>query len=224
MINSGPVDGWRRCQSSLRSEATALSSVCLYLDELATFHEIEIRCNFKTFIGSTSAISNAVSIRDLIPKRQYPNNADCITTIKDATRVISRMRLEHVKSHQDTKTNFKKLPFAAQLNTICDHMATRRLDYHRDSKWAAQSEPFPTRNMPVQVFYGNTAITSHYVSRLRAEIGADIHHDFLQAKYNWSDQQWCHIAWDSFEMVARRTQTKQAVNRSKLIHNWLNLG
>jgi hypothetical protein len=38
--------------------------------------------------------------------------------------------------------------------------------------------------MTVQVFYGNTAIASHYVSRLRAEIGADIHHDFLQAKYN----------------------------------------
>ena len=37
-------------------------------------------------------------------------------------------------------------------------------------------------------------------------------------------QQWCHIAWDSFEMVARRTQTKQTVNRSKLVHNWLNLG
>jgi len=82
------------------------------------------------------------------------------------------------------------------------------------------------------------AITSHYVSRLRAGIGADLHRDFLQVKYNWSDQQWslraeigadlhrgflqvkynwndqqwCHIAWDSFEMVARRTQTKESVN------------
>jgi hypothetical protein len=132
VVNSGPVDGWRRCQSSLRSEATALSSVCLYLDELASFHAIEIRCNFKTFIDSTSAITNAVSIRDMIPKRQYPNNADCMTTIKDATQVISRMRLEHVKSHQDTKTNLKKLQFAAQLNTLCDHNATRHLDYHRE--------------------------------------------------------------------------------------------
>jgi len=68
---------------------------------------IEIRYSFKAFIDSTSAISNAVSIRDLIPKRQYPNNADCMTIIKDATRVISRMCLEHVKSHQDTKTNFE---------------------------------------------------------------------------------------------------------------------
>ena len=84
-------DGWRRCQSALRSEATALSSVYLYLDELATFHEIEIRCSFKACIDSTSAISNAVSIRDLIPKHQYSNNAVCMTTIKDATRVISRV-------------------------------------------------------------------------------------------------------------------------------------
>jgi hypothetical protein len=118
-----------------------------------------------------------------------------------------------------------KLPFAAQLNMICDHLATRGLDYHRDGEWAAQSEPLPTRNMLVQVFYGNTAITSsHYVSRLLAEIGADIHHDFLQAKYNWSDQQWCHIAWNSFEIVARRTKTKQADIWSKRVHNWLNLG
>ena len=118
VFNSGPVDGWRRCQSSLRSEATALSCVYLYLDELATFRGIEIRCSFKAFIDSTVAISNAISIRDLIPKRQYPNNADCMTTIKNATRVISRMCLEHVKSHQDTKTNFDQLPFAAQLITI----------------------------------------------------------------------------------------------------------
>jgi hypothetical protein len=37
------------------------------------------------------------------------------------------------------------------------------------------------------VFYVNTAITSHYVSRLRAGIGADLYRDFLQAKCNWSD-------------------------------------
>ena len=49
-----------------------------------------------------------------------------MTIVKDASRVISRtMSLEHVKSHQDTKSNFNKLPFAAQLNTICDRMATR---------------------------------------------------------------------------------------------------
>jgi hypothetical protein len=50
-------------------------------------------------------------------------------------------------------------------------MATRHLEFHRDVEWAAQSEPLPTRNMPVQVFYGNTATTSCYVRRLRATYG-----------------------------------------------------
>jgi hypothetical protein len=163
--------------------------------------------HFKTFIDSMNAITNAVSIRDMICKHKYPNNADCMTTIKDATRVISRMQLEHVKSHQDNKTNYDTPPFTEQLNTLCDRNATRHLDYHRDGEWAAQSKPLPTRSMLVQVFYGNMAITSHYVSRIRAEIGGDTHRDYLQTKYNWSDQQWCHIAWDSFEMVARRNQT-----------------
>ena len=45
---------------------------------------------FQNIHSQTSVISNTASIRDLIPKRQYPNNADCITTIKDATHGISR--------------------------------------------------------------------------------------------------------------------------------------
>ena len=69
-------------------------------------------------------------------------------TVKDyASCVISRMRLTHVKSHQDTKIN--KLPFAAQPNTtLCDRMATRHLGFHRDGKCAAQSDLLATRNIP----------------------------------------------------------------------------
>jgi hypothetical protein len=33
--NSGPVDGWHRCQSSLRSEAATVASFTLFIDEFA---------------------------------------------------------------------------------------------------------------------------------------------------------------------------------------------
>jgi hypothetical protein len=180
------MDRWRRCQSSLRNEATAPSSVCLYFDELATFHEIEIRCRFKAFFDSTSAISNDVSIRDLIPKRQeHPHNADCMAFIKDASRVISRMRLEHVvKSSRETKTKFNKLPFAAQLNTICDRMATRYLDFHRDGEWPHKASHFRPGTCQYKYSTGTRLSTSHYVSRLRTEISADIHRDFLQVRHH----------------------------------------
>ena len=57
-LNAGPVDGWFKCQSSLRSEAAALAAVTLYLDELASWAHFDIECTFKLFVDSTSATSN----------------------------------------------------------------------------------------------------------------------------------------------------------------------
>jgi hypothetical protein len=47
-MNAGPVDGWHKCQTSLRSKAAALASVTLYLDELAEF----LVYNFTAFLFS----------------------------------------------------------------------------------------------------------------------------------------------------------------------------
>ena len=77
MLNKGPVDGWYKCQSSLRSEAAAIASLALYLDELATFHGIEVCCLFQLYVDSTSAISNVKLIRDQIPKRRFPTMRIC---------------------------------------------------------------------------------------------------------------------------------------------------
>ena len=63
-MNSGPVNGWDKGQSSLRSEAAALASVTLYLDELATYLSLDIKCKFQLYVDSTSAISNVVLIRE----------------------------------------------------------------------------------------------------------------------------------------------------------------
>ena len=61
--------------------------------------------------------------------------------------------------------------------------------------------------------------------RLREEIGIDNHRTFLQrTKYKWSCSTWSSIAWDSFHLCAHRLRLDNASNRSKLDHNWLNLG
>ena len=52
----------------------------------------------------------------------------------------------------------------------------------------------------------------------------DIHRTFLQTKYKWSCSTWASIAWDSFQLCAHRLRLDNASNRSKLVHNWLNLG
>jgi hypothetical protein len=62
VLNSGPVDGWHRCQSSLRREAAALASVTLYLDELSAFLDLRIHCKFILYVDSTSAITNVQNL------------------------------------------------------------------------------------------------------------------------------------------------------------------
>ena len=226
VCNAGPVDGWKNCQSSLRSEAAALASVMLYLDELAAWATVLIQCRFKFFVYSKSAMSNVHLLRDLIPKRRCDDNADILSHMRSAHHVVSRFSLEHVKSHQDDTTDFDKLPFPAQLNVLCDRMATNQLKRQSANNWeATQSNPFCPRSIPVEVSYGRQVISSHYIARLRDEIGLDSHRTYLQTKYQWSDQTWALVAWESLEKCARHSATTNQTNRSKLMHkNWLNLG
>ena len=49
-------------------------------------------------------------------------------------------------------------------------------------------------------------ISSHYVNRLRDEIGLARHRMFLQQKYQWNDATWESLPWDSLAMCAKKTR------------------
>jgi hypothetical protein len=197
----------------------------LYVDELASYHQIGIECSFRLFVDSTSAITNVNTLRDLIPKRRFPNHADVLSTISSAHYVIARFLLTHVHSHQDDDIAFDELPFPVQLNVLCDRMATAHLDLQLASP-AERTLPSPLlpRTLNVEVLYGAQVISAHYVSRLRECIALDRHRLFLQTKYKWTDHIWETIAWDALKATARKPTLAHQVSRSKVVHNWLNLG
>ena len=224
--NEDPVDGWFRCQSSLRSEEAAIASLATYLDELAAFHEVDIRCTFQLYVDSMGAISNVTLVQDLLPKRRFPDNADLLSAMRTSHRVTARFCLEHVKSHQDETEDFANLPFSAQLkNVLADKQATKQLKSQvTNDRARTQASPLPTRGLPVEVFYDGQAISSHYVARLRDEICIRGHRDFLRKKYKWATQTEESIAWTALSTCAKRPGITHFSTRSKLVHNWLNLG
>ena len=67
-------------------------------------------------------------------------------------------------------------------------------------------------------------MSSHYVTHLRDAILTDRHRLFLERKYKWSAQTSATVAWEALYTCARRTVVSQASTRSKLVHNWVNLG
>jgi hypothetical protein len=47
---------------------------------------------------------------------------------------------------------------------------------------------------------------------------------FLQTKYNWPTPVWESFAWDAFRACARKPSLTTPVTRSKVVHNWLQIG
>ena len=179
------------------------------------------------FVDSTSAISNVTLLREQIPKRRFTNNADILSVVQSAHPVISRYTLEHVKSHQDEKTtsiSFGFMPNSRSYATKWQQINLRNNNERANAWEATQTCPLTPKHLPVEVKISCQIISSHYVKRLREEIGINRHRTFLQAKYKWPDQVWVTIAWESFEHRASRPILDKLANRSKIVHNWLNLG
>jgi hypothetical protein len=188
IINSGPVDDWIKCQSSLRSEAAALASATLFIDEFASFGAIDIKCKFRIYVGSASAISNVDLLKELISRRRFANNAEILSTIRSAHYVVRLYTLEHVKSHQDENTKFEKLlPLPAQLNVLCNQMATAQLKRQEtEPLQQTQTNPLTPRFLEVEIQVGGQPISSHFISRICEIISKHSHRQYLQQKYQWT--------------------------------------
>ena len=160
----------------------ALASASLCINEMAAYYSINICCTFLLYVDSTGAITNVEQLRYRIPKRRFPDNADILCTLKSAPHVLSHFRFQHVKSHQDDEVDFAELPFPAQLNVLCDCMATEQMQRQlTDANECSSNIVLTPRDLPIEVCYGQQIISSHYISRLREAISADLQRIYLQA-------------------------------------------
>lgn len=105
-------------------------------------------------------------------------------------------------------------------------MTTSHLQNHSNNE---DSESTPSsssslRHLPVAIFLGSHHVSSNYIPLLRDAITVHRHRAFLQNKYNWNDAIMATIAWDAFSLCGHRVRNDKASTRSKLVHNWLNLG
>ena len=134
---------WEICRSLVVSEIGSFRSLVFN----KVFNEIH---DIRSLIGING-------------KRRYADNADILSVMRSAEHIISRFTLEHVRSHQDDKTDFVDLPFDAQLNVLCDRMATDQMQRQGGNPWeATQPCPLPPRHLLVEVTYGD-----HHLLALR---------------------------------------------------------
>ena len=78
-----------------------------------------------------------------------------------ANPVLKCFTLVHVKSHQGDSTEFDKLSFSAQVNVLCNTMATAQLKrQHLHAHERTLAVPLTPRNLPVELSYPRHVISS----------------------------------------------------------------
>ena len=218
---AGPVDGWTRCQSSLRSELVAIASLCLALEEFCLFRQImDIKCKICIYIDNLQAIKHLKELQIGKTVRKYEANADALSIIAACPTVLAQLKPSHVKAHQDDKKHPSELDRPAQVNILCDKLATLYMDSMLLGPMTAIHTPGRPQSLPIEV----QVINSHYTKRLHKEIGAGYHQDYVCKKFKWSQQTYAWIDWTAIKNVAKKTSINQLATISKLMHNWLPLG
>jgi hypothetical protein len=222
---AGPVYGWGRCQSSLRSELTAIASLCLVLEMFCHYMHIEeIKCTIGICIDNQRTIQFIEDIRIGYDSRKYEANADILSILHACPMVVERLRPRHVKSHQDAKTKKQDLGNDARVNVLCDFLATRYLNQMREGPLAPQSTPLRPVSVPIVITVKGHTISNHYTRRLHEEIGDDRHQEYVRHKFNWDMQAHSSIDWQALEKFSKSVTLPDLSNASKLAHNWLPLG
>ena len=84
---------------------------------MVAFYSINIRSHLKFFVDSMGAISNAQTIRDQIPRRRLPNNADLLSTLRKL--LIFCVTIESYMSKATRTMTFPSTSSLSQRNSMC---------------------------------------------------------------------------------------------------------
>jgi len=220
---SGPVDGPNDTGSSTRSELCGYASALLLLRTLSKRWNRRHRCKFTWLVDSKAAITRVrrFTARGHRPVKQ-PYDADLLALIVDCTTHIRRpIKCHWIKGHQDSKTDYSKLPLATRLNIDADHLATSQRTHGKD-KPSTDTDHQPSQRVSMSI--NGTRITSQYDSCLRFHINGYHHRRYLQMRYDWNDKTWNSIDFTAFGRHFRSLPPNIQISHMKLIHDQQPLG
>jgi hypothetical protein len=138
-------------------------------------------------------------------------------TIRDNPLQLSQ---QHVKSHQDKdQPDTLKLSWKAQLNILCDRLATRQLAV---CPLITRVTPNPYCN--AYIAHGDKTISGQLRKSLFCAASQPIARDYLIQRYQWSPEIFAAIAWDPCHAAINSLTTPDHRFVTKLIHKLLPIG
>jgi hypothetical protein len=202
---------------SFRSEGYGLTSVALFIQNLATEFSIDMERHPVTiYIDNKSLIQRISSFRDQtrVPRWNLRPDEDIALA---AYEVLQNMpvKLEHVQSHQDRRDKTTTLTLAAQLNITADEEATRQRN--------RMSEPVSKVQLigAAQLKVNDIAITRDSQRWIMRTAGSIPIQQYYQERHGWNHNIFHKISWNSQAAVLRTYQPEDQTRITKFVHGWL---
>eukprot|EP00957_Ditylum_brightwellii_P141273 10763742-Ditylum_brightwellii.AAC.1 len=161
--HSGPVFGHA---SLFCAEGYSLLLVTCFLYHLQRYTQLTLPCNISIYIDNKGAVTRATS--QIEYEYGYPYNTlehdwDVIAQSAEYLQTLgSKLKVAHVKSHQDDNCDFDQLDLLAQLNAQAVKLATAYRVNASQPQVAIQQSPIND----TQLIHDSGTITGHYCKKI----------------------------------------------------------
>ena len=233
----GNVSGNIRMMQSFRAEACGLLravQALIYSMDVLTEENPDIAENERYWSNNRINIpikvycdseSNLKRLRNwmrydfIYPTLRLANDYDMsICFIEEVKETIntSQISFHHVKGHQDRHKKFDDLSWPEKLNCMCD-------------KAAGKITNVTPIDRPVHLSYYTKTdliidgefITSNIKANIRSAFGTGPMREYLQEKWQWSDETIEDIDWEAHGRALHRLPNSARISTTKMIHRWL---
>jgi hypothetical protein len=215
---SGVTEG--ALPGSFRAESYGCLAIFRFIYHFRRYYQLDrILCRNAFYCDNEGLITRlncAAGPLAPFPRHYLRSDIDLEMQIMDTIRLLGiDVRYHHVKGHQDDPDPTTNVPLSRQanLNIVCDHLATAALHVARPS--------------PLVTFLpaGKVAVTidGHSINRklpraIRTLLGRRLQLSSFHRRYGWSPAQFDQIDWPQY----RSASSKLSLKKRHFVIKWLN--
>jgi exonuclease III len=207
--------------TSYRAEAYGLLSLVLFCRHLQSFTSCDTFADTTIYTDSKSLLSKVdtyLQYDNYYPTTTLDPDWDILQAIVTNIRTSShKLKLHHVKSHQDKTSPVEHLPIEAQLNVLADNIANEMHNHPSPTKY----NMIPGTGAYITI--NDNVITSNYNYHIRTQASSPQTRDHILQQENWTQTVFDSVAWDSHKMAIQRLYPQKKFI-CKLVHNLLPTG
>jgi hypothetical protein len=213
----GPAQAHPRLAESFRAEGYGIASVGLFIRNLIRRFGIETQSHkWILYVDNKSMIQRQRGYEQNIQTSRWNLRPD-EDIAKLAGQLLSKVpiMIQHIKSHQDSKTKSENLSFEAHLNILADKEATRQ----RENMDSPETEVL---NIGIaQLKIDTMAITRDSQRWLMQTAGKLPIEQYYKQRHGWSQTIFNSISWDTQLAVLRQYRQEDQTRIIKFVHGWL---